>query len=81
MDLINCGSARAVQIITYIKTQLKRILETLAEVVLRAQYVQEMLRSAEPHTLLVGLQTSLQSIDLATPETGQNAGLQTVSPQ
>lgn len=81
MDLINCGSALAVQIIMYIKTQIKRILETLAEVVLRAQHVQEMLRSAEPHTLLVGLQTSLQGSDLATPETGQDAGLQTVSPQ
>lgn len=75
------AQSKSVQIIMYIKTQLKRILETLAEVVLRAQHVQEMLRSAEPHTLLVGLQTSLQGSDLATPETGQDAALQTVSPQ
>lgn len=75
------AQSKSVQIIMYIKTQLKRILETLAEVVLRAQHVQEMLRSAEPHTLLVGLKTSLQGIDLTAPETGQDAGLQTVSPQ
>lgn len=53
----------------------------MAVLALEAQSVQQRLGSVETGALPVDLQTLLQGADLATPETAQGAGLQTVSPQ